>query len=270
MRATRRVPLFLALSLLILAASCNSYEQLRKSSDVNLKLTKANEYYDKHNYQRANELYQDLMPVLRGTRNYEQLFFRYAYSFYYMKDNASAALYFKNFNNYFPNSPDAEEAEFMYAKCLVNMSPKSSLDQSNTLKAMEALQSFINTHPQSKRLAEANGYMDELRAKLEKKDSDAAKLYYNIGQYHAAAVAYENILNQYPESSQSDYYQFMILKSLYEYAGSSITAKQGERYANAVAAYNALRANFPKSSYLKEGERYELLANANLKKIQQP
>lgn len=270
MRAIRQVPLFLALSLLIFAASCSSYEKVRKSSDVNLKLTKANEYYDKHQYQRANELYQDLMPVLRGTRNFEQLFYRYAYSFYYQKDYASAALYFKNFNNYFPNSPDAEEAEFMYAKCLVNMSPKSSLDQTNTLKAMEALQSFINTHPQSKRLAEANGFMDNLRAKLEKKDADAAKLYYNIGQYHAAAVAYENILNQYPESQRSDYYQFMVVKSLYEYAGSSITAKQEERYANTVAAYNALRTNYPGSPYLKEGEHYELLANANIKKLQQP
>ena len=270
MRATRRVSLFLALSALIFAASCSSYEKVRKSSDVNLKLTKANEYYDKHQYQRANELYQSLMPVLRGTRNYEQLFYRYAYSFYYMKDYPSAALYFKNFNNYFPNSPDAEEAEFMYAQCLVKMSPKSSLDQTNTLKAMEALQSFINTHPKSKRLAEANGYMDELRSKLEKKDADAAKLYFNIGQYHAAAVAYENILNQYPESDRSDYYQFMVVKSLYEYAGSSISSKQEERYANTVAAYHALRTNYPASGYLKDGERYELLANANIKKLQQP
>ncbi|MBS1614908.1 MAG: outer membrane protein assembly factor BamD [Bacteroidetes bacterium] len=254
MRALRQVSLFLLIPLLLSLASCSGYEQVRKSSDVNLKLTKANEYYDKHQYQRANELYQDLMPVLRGTRNYEQLFYRYAYTFYYLKDNGSAALYFKNFNNYFPNSPDAEETEFMYAKCLVNMSPKSSLDQSNTLKAMEALQSFINTHPQSKRLAEANTYMDELRGKLEKKDADAARLYYDIGQYHAASVAFENVINQYPESNRSDYYQFMVLKSLMEYANSSVTEKQSERYSNAVAAYNALRNQYPKSTYIPEGE----------------
>ncbi len=266
MCALRQVSIFLTLPLLLLLASCSGYEQVRKSSDVNLKLSKANEYYDKHQYQRANELYQDLMPVLRGTRNYEQLFYHFAYSFYYMKDNGSAALYFKNFNNYFPNSPDAEETEFMYAKCLVNMSPKSSLDQSNTLKAMEALQSFINTHPQSKRLAEANTYMDELRGKLERKDADAAKLYYNIGQYRAASVAFENVINQYPESTSNDYYQFMVLKSLYEYANSSVAEKQDERYANAIAAFNALRNQYPKSTYLTEGEHIVARVQSNLKK----
>ncbi len=270
MRVLRRVPAVFLLSLMVLLAACSGYEQVRKSSDVNLKLSAANSYFDEHHYQRANELYESLMPILRGTRNYEQLFYRYAYTFYYMKDYPSAALYFKNFNNYFPNSPDAEDAEFKYAQCLVKMSPKSSLDQSNTLKAMEALQSFINTHPNSKQITEANGYMDELRAKLEKKDADAAKLYYNIGQYHAAAVAYDNILNQYPESTRGDYYQYMVMKSLYEYAGSSIPSKQAERYTNAVAAFNALYTNYPNSTYLKDGKHYEMLANANLKKLQQP
>src|SRR4051812_20354460 len=140
MRALRRISFLFAAFALFLASSCSPYEKVRKSSDVNLKLTKANEYYDKKKYQRANELYHDLLPVLRGTRNYEQLFYRYAYTFYYQKDWATAALYFKNFTNYFPNSRDAEECEFMHADCLVKMSPKSNLDQTNTLKAMEALQ----------------------------------------------------------------------------------------------------------------------------------
>src|ERR1043165_2361058 len=135
MRALRRIPFLFTAFALFLTASCSSYERVRKSSDVNLKFTKANEYYEKKNYQRAGELYQDLLPVLRGTRNYEQLFYRYAYTFYYQKDYPSAALYFKNFTNYFPNSKDAEECEFMHAVCLVKMSPKKSLDQTNTIKA---------------------------------------------------------------------------------------------------------------------------------------
>lgn len=270
MRVSRRIPLLFAALALMLLASCSGYEKVRKSSDVNLKLTKANEYYDKKQFQRANELYQSLLPVLRGTKNYEQLFYRYAYTFYYQKDYPAASLYFKNFTSYFPNSKDAEECEFMHALCLVKMSPKSNLDQTNTLKAMESLQSFINTHPNSKRLAEANQYIEENRRRLEVKEADAARLYYNIGQYKAASIAYKLVIDQYPESTNSDYYQYMIVKSLYEYAKISITEKQTERYSNTVAAFNDLKSAYPTSSYLKDAEHYQQLANNNIRKSQQP
>jgi outer membrane protein assembly factor BamD len=270
MRALRRIPLFFAAFALLILASCNGYERIRKSSDVNLKLTKANEYYDKKQYQRANELYQSLLPVLRGTRNYEQLFYRYAYTFYYQKDYPTASLYFKNFTSYFPNSKDAEECEFMHALCLVKMSPKSNLDQTNTLKSMEALQSFINTHPESKRLVEANKYIEDNRRKLETKDAAAARLYYNIGQYKAATIAYKEVINQYPESPSSDFYQYMIVKASYEYAKISIPEKQTERYVNTVTAYNDLKSAYPSSTFVKDAERYQLLANNNIRKSQQP
>jgi outer membrane protein assembly factor BamD len=270
MRAIRRIFFLFTGSALVFLASCSSYEKVRKSSDVNLKLTKANEYFDRKKYQRANELYQGLMPLLRGTRNYEQLFYRYAYTFYYQKDWTVAALYFKNFTNYFPNSRDAEECEFMHAICLVKMSPKSNLDQTNTIKAMEALQSFINTHGDSKRLTEANQHIDELRKRLEEKEAGAAKLYYNIGQYKAASIAYKNVIDQYPESPNGDYYQYMVIKSLYEYARSSTPEKQTERYAGAVAAYNDLKTTYPNSTFVKEAEHYELLSNNNIRKSSHP
>src|ERR1044072_1078189 len=169
-----RFPLrpFLLLGCLIcLLGACSPYEKVLKSTDINYKLTKANEYYDKKWYIRANELYKSLMPVMKGTKNYEALYYRYAYSFYYQKDYLDAAYHFKNFTDFFPRSKDAEECEFMHALCLYKLSPKASLEQTNTLKAMEGLQSFIDVRPDSKGLAEANGYMDESRKKLEAKEA---------------------------------------------------------------------------------------------------
>ena len=270
MRALRHSLILLVSLAVLVSASCSSFDKIKKSPDVNLKLTKANEYYDKKRYTSANELYHDLLPVLRGTRNYEQLFYRYAYTFYYQKDYPTAALYFKNFTDYFPTSKDAEECEFMHSLCLVKMAPKSNLDQTNTMKSMEALQTFINTHPDSKRVAEANQYIDESRKKLEDKEASAAKLYYNIGQYKAAAIAYKGVINQYPESPNSDYYQYMVVKSLYEYANVSVSERQPERYANTVAAYKDLKDTYPSSTFVKDAERYELLAANSLKKTQQP
>lgn len=250
-----------------LLSACSGYEKVMKSDDINYKLTKANEYFDKKYYQKANSVYESLLPVMKGTKSFEALYFRYAYSAYYLKDYLSASYHFKNFIDYFPSGKDAEEAEYMHAVSLYKMSPKSSLEQTNTIKAMEALQSYINTHPESKRLTEANKLMDEMRLKLETKEATAARLYYNISQYKAASVAYKSVLQNYPESPNSDFYQFMIIKSLYKYADASYANKQEERFASSVTAYNELKDNYPNSKYISEAEKYFKQANDNINKI---
>jgi len=252
---------------LVLFTSCGDFEKVKKSSDVNAKLTKANEYYDTKQYQKANELYGDLLGIMKNTRNYEPLYYKYAYSFYYMKDYLEASFHFKNFVEFFPNSKDADECEFMHAVSLYKYAPKYSLDQTNTIKALDALQSYINTHPNSKRLNEANGYVESSRLKLETKEADAAHLYYNISQFKAAGVAYKSVMRDYPESPNSDFYQYMILRALYKYARASISEKQEERYANAMSAYNDLKNAYPHSTYLNDAEKIYSQADYNVKKI---
>ncbi len=252
---------------LILLASCSGYERVLKSNDVNYKLKKANEYFDKKKYSQANQLYESLIPVMKNTRNYEPLYYRYAYSFYHLKDYLSASYHFKNFIDFFPSSTDAEECEFLYAYSLYKESPKYSLDQTYTIKSVEALQSFINVHPTSKRVKQANDIIIECRSKLEKKDAAAAKLYYNIGQYKASGVAYKMVTRNYLNSSNADYYQFMIVKSWYNYAKASVKSKQEERYATAIEEYKELVASYPKSKHLSEAEEYFTQADNNIKKL---
>ena len=270
----RSFPRFIAFTGLcaLLLMSCSDYEKVLKSTDINYKLTKANEYYDKKSYAHANELYQSLIPVMKGTRSYEALYFRWAYTYYYMHLYLDASYHFKNFVEFFPNSKDAEECEYMHALSLYKLSPKPSLEQTNTIKAMEALQSFINTHPASNRLTDANKFIDEGHRKMESKEADAARLYYNIGDYRAdayraAGIAYKAIINEHPESPNSDYYQYMVVKALYNFARVSIEAKQEERYGNVVTAYRDLKDNYPTSHYVKDGEKYMAQADNNLKKL---
>ncbi len=264
----RYVSLFcVSLMFISLLSACTGYERVMKSDNIDYKLTKANEYFDKGWYQKANSVYESLLPVMKGTKNFESLYFRYAYSAYYLKDYLSSSYHFKNFTDYFPGSKDAEEAEYMHAVSLYKLSPKASLEQTNTIKAMEAMQSYINTHPESKRLADANKLMDEMRHKLETKDASAARLYYNISQYKAASVAYKSILQNYPESPNSDYYQFMVVKSLYNYAKASIAEKQEERYANTVSAFADLKEDYPDSKYLAEGQKFSKQATDNINNL---
>lgn len=258
--------LYIFLCIITLSA-CSGYEKALKSKDVNYKLTKANEFYDKKKYEHANAIYESLIPVMAHTRNSEPLYYRYAFSFYYMKDYLSASYHFKNFVDLFPSSKDAEECEFMYGLCLFKLSPKHGLDQTNTEKALESLQSYINTHPNSKRVEEANKYVMASLGKLEEKEADAAKLYYKIGRYKAAGICFKTVMRNYPESPNADYYQMMMVKSYYNLAKESFPEKQEERYVSAITAYQELIEGYPKSKYIAEAEKYYTLADNNLKKI---
>ncbi len=252
---------------LLLLSACSGYERVLKSDDINYKLTKANEYFDKKQYHRAQTIYESLIPVLKGTRNFEQLYYRYAYTAWHLKDWLSASYHFKNFVDYFPNSELTEEIEYLHAVSLYNLSPKASLEQTSTFKAMEAMQNYIMTHPQSKRLEEANKLMDEMRRKIEEKEASAARLYYNIGQYKAASIAYQSVLQSFPESPNADLYQYYIVRSLYSYARASVEARQEERYVNAISAINELKESYPNSSFLGEAEAYYKLATENINKL---
>ena len=99
------------------------------------------------------------------------------------------------------------------------------------------------------------------------KQSDAAKLYYNISQYKAATVAYRSCLRNYPESANADLYQFMIIKAMCKYAKASIPTKQEERYATAISAYKEFKDSYPQSVYIADADKLNTEANNNVKKL---
>ena len=157
---------FLILIIAGLLVSCNGINKILKSKDPEYKLRMAEQYFVKKKYHLAQAIYEDVMPNFRGTPLFEDLYYKYAYCAYYQKDYLNAENLFKNFLEAFPNSTRAEELDYMRAYCFYKMSPKVALDQTNTIKAMGLLQTFINTHPGSPRNKEATELIDICRVKL--------------------------------------------------------------------------------------------------------
>ena len=170
----------LGIILLLVTTSCSKYQRLLKSDDVMLKKEKAIEYYYNEDYHRALGLLTDIIPAFRGTAHAEQINYYYAMAHYKQRDYILAAHYFKTFTQGFPRSEHAEEFLFMSAYCKYLLSPRPSLDQTDTRTAIRELQAFINRYPNSHRVVEANELIDELRLKLEQKAFHTAMLYYNI------------------------------------------------------------------------------------------
>ncbi len=248
-----------------LSSSGTKYRKLLSSTDYDLKYKRAIEYYDKKDYTRASTLLEELLTIYRGTEKAEEVNYRYAYCYYHQQDYVMAGYYFKNFVTSFPNSPLAEECAYMVAFCYYQDSPTSSLDQANTYKAMDEMQMFMNQHPASKRVAECNKLIDELREKLVKKSFDSASLYYKLGDFKAAITALSNGLKEFPDTHYREELLFLVLKSNYELASRSVYDKMKERFQNTGEAYLGFKEEFPESKHLREAERIYTNASKYLK-----
>ena len=254
--------------IVFLDSSCTSkYNKVFKSKDYDYKLTMADQYYAKKKYRIAQELYQELFPVFKATSKFEELYYKDAYCFYYMKEYRDAENLFKGFLEVFPNSTKAEEVDYLHAYCFYKQSPKVELEQVNTSKAMGMMQTFINTHPGSTRIKDATEIIDKSRAKLESKEYRAAELYYNLSQFRAAAIAFANLLNDYPESARGDEYKLKTVKSYYRFANESIPEKQMERFTKVITECDDFLDRFPESKMLKETESFKNLSLNHIKEL---
>lgn len=247
--------------------SCSNLNKVLKSKDPQYKLRMAEQYYAKKQYNQAQLVYEDVIPYFKGSQEFEDIYYKYAYTAYHQRDYLNAENLFKTFLEVFPNSKSAEEIQYMRAYTYYKQSPKPALDQTNSLKAIGLMQMFINTNPGSSRIKEASDIIDELRGKLEKKDFQAAQLYFDMGQFRAAAVAYNTLINSYPDSKLSDEYKFMAIKAYFRFAEMSIEEKKAERYEKVVDESFEFLDRFPESSYAKQVEQYLNQSQSNLKNI---
>jgi outer membrane protein assembly factor BamD len=258
---------YILLLLILVLTSCSKFGKVLKSKDFEYKLKMANQYFDQKKFRQSQVLYEELFPIFKGTPQHEDLYYKFAYSHYNLKDFTTAESLFKGYLEVFGNSPRAEEVEFMQAHCFYRQSPKPELEQSNTLKAIGMFQIFVNTHPESQRVKEAEQIIAKCQAKLEVKEQLSAQLYYNVGQFRAAALAFTTLINNYPDSPKGDEYKLMSIRSYFRYASMSIPEKQEERYNKVITEVEDFQDRFPESKLMKEAERFLTLSKNNIKSL---
>lgn len=221
-------------------AGCKSrFEKIRLSNDVAKKYQEAMRLYNKKDYSKALILFEDLSQKYRGRTEAEDLNYHYALTLYNLKDYTTARFQFKYFADTYPTSKYAEECRYMGAYCYYLDSPDYTLDQENTHKAIDAMQLFINLYPKSERVAEASKYITLLRAKLEDKAFENAKMYYDLGgydisNYKSAVIALKNAQIDFPDIKYAEEMDMLIVKSQYMYAKASYEFRQEERFTEAI------------------------------------
>ena len=251
--AMKKITGLLVLAITILT-SCSEFTRVLKSNDVDYKYKKAKEYYADEAYGKSIPVLEDLIPTVRGTNISEDVFYLYAMSYYKSKDFYLAGFYFKNFVKTFPKSVHSEECSFLKAYCSYRMSPKYSLDQSETTAALDNIQLFLEAYPKTSLRDSCNSLVQYLEAKLERKQYEHARLYFKTEKYKSAVVSLQNTLKEFPVSVYEEDIRMMILKASYELAFNSVTSKKVERFEDTIKAYQNYIDKFADSKRANEAE----------------
>ena len=239
---------------LFLASCGGEYNRIQKSGDAQTKYEAAMKYYKSADYIKALQLFEQLLSVYRGTEKAEDISYYYAYCNYYVGDYVMAGFYFNTYFHTYPHTKRAEETEFMKAFCEYLLSPTYSLDQTDTKKAIEAFQTFVDDYPNSDKLKECNKYIDLLRDKLEKKYFEIAKGYYITENYREASYALTNYVKAYPNSRYNEEATFLVEKCDYLYASNSVEWQKKARLDKVIQDYLKFVDSYPKSDLLKQAE----------------
>lgn len=259
------------LPLLMLLASCGEYTKVLKSNDVNYKFEYAKKAYDQKKFLQASTILNDIITPLRGGPNGEEALFLLAMSYYENKDYLNSAVYFKTYYNRYPKGKYAELARFYSGYGYYLDSPDPQLDQTNTIKAIEELQGFLDYFPKSDRVTVAQNAIFEMQDKLTLKELQNAQLYYNLGNYlgnnyESAIIVSQNALKTYPYSKYKEDFELLILKSKFQEAKQSVNERQSDRYRDVIDEYYSFINNYPDSRHKKEAETIYKIASkhANL------
>ncbi|MGB5404818.1 MAG: outer membrane protein assembly factor BamD [Robiginitalea sp.] len=241
--------------------SCGEYQKVLKDTDVTRKYEYAQKLYDEGDFKRANRLLEQIAPQFVGKPQGERVMFFFANSYFEIGDYNFAGYQFERFLKSYPRSDKAAEAAFLGAKSYYMLSPKYSLDQTDTDKALTKLQLFINSYPESEYTVEANAMAQELTTKKEKKAFEIAKQFVKLGEYYvldynlSAISSLDNFVNDYPGSVYREEALFQKFRATSNLAINSTFRKRKERLDEAMEAYNNLIKNYPETEFSKDAEK---------------
>lgn len=248
----KNVLILMMLAMLVLACG-GRVNTARMSFDE--RFAYAKKLYDNGKYFEAKTQFQILILNNPGSRFVDHVQYYLADCYFHQKEYITAAAEFEKLITLYPRSEFIDDAQYKICLSYYELSPKASLDQKYTYKAIDALQQLLEEFPQSDYVPDATQKLKELRNKLAKKEFKAGDQYRRFGYYKAALISYDDLLKNYFDTKWAEdaYYW----KSYCHY-------KLGQ-HNEARMALQALTNNFPNTSYKDRIRELGALIDAAIK-----
>ncbi|HEX9614371.1 MAG TPA: outer membrane protein assembly factor BamD [Bacteroidota bacterium] len=227
----------------LLLLSCSQDEVAApRSAEVIFESAKAK--FDDEDYREAYDELRILTLQYPGDDLADDAQFLMAECKYRREEYLLAAFEYETLLRTSPTSEFVPNARFMRAMCYYESSRSSSLDQENTRKAIDEFQAFIEYHPTDARVPEAEQRIQDMNAKLAKKEYENGIIYMKMEYYRAAGIYFDLILEKYHDTEYAEPALFKKAESFY----------YRKRYRESMEILNRFQERYPESS-LREDVR---------------
>lgn len=115
-----------------------------------------------------------------------------------------AEIEYKDFRTFFPNMPEAAEAQLKVANIHYQEMEKADRDYTHAMRAEEEYRSLIMEYPDSKLLPQAKQRLREVQEVLAQREFNIGKFYYLRLAYPAAIARLRTLVDRYPLYSGAD------------------------------------------------------------------
>ena len=117
---------------------------------------------------------------------------------------AQAEIEYKDFETFFPNMPEAAEAQLKLANIHYQQMEKADRDPTHALRAQEEYRQLIMQYPESKLVPEAKQRLLQVQEVIAEREFGVGRFYYIRQSYPAAIARLESLVDDYPLYSRAD------------------------------------------------------------------
>jgi outer membrane protein assembly factor BamD len=140
---------------------------------------------------------------------------------------SQAEIEYKDFITFFPNMPEAAEAQLKIANIHYQEMEKPDRDFTHAMRAEDEYRSLVLQFPDSKLVPEAKQRLREVQEVLAEREFEIGRFYYMRQSYPAAIARLKSVSDKYPLYSGSDEVLFL-LGQAYEAEVNLIRGRQLE------------------------------------------
>jgi len=177
---------------------------------------------------------------------------------------AQAEIEYKDFETFFPNMPEAAEAQLKIANIHYQQMEKPDRDYTHAKRAEDEYRNLILQYPDSKLLPEAKQRLLEVQEVLGEREYQIGRFYYLRQSYPAAIARLSSLVDRYPLYSGADEVLYL-LGQCYEGEITTVRSKPIpeamkarviEDFTNrAAAAYDKILTRYPLTDRTEDAKK---------------
>lgn len=189
---------------LTLVVGCGGSGSSTKDLTTEERFKRGKEALDNEDYQKAQEMFEVILLQDPASEYADDAQFHLAETYYLTKEYRVAAFHYSRVMNDFPGSPLYKQALFMTGECYYEVSPQYERDQNQTETAIRQYRAFLQFFPNDPLAQTVQERIVDLRTRLARRDYSVAQQYLSRGEYKAADLYFQRVIERYPETI---YYQ---------------------------------------------------------------